>query len=953
MYSPEPCEPGQLIADDRFQLARVVSNRAASAVWLAEDMASDAELVWVEIPFQRLLDDTHFGDLLRAEFSASQYSNLLGLNFASELVEANDVTVLVTRPIDLPSLGDINRVIREEGEVTWLPEDIVSWLNPIGELLDELHEAGVVHRDLRPDTIYWDSVNQVILADVCLSAAAAKRELKYGRQLTSTGLAIGTPEYMAPELIVGTTKEATGAADQYSLACTIYELLSGQPPYQGRTPTQTLLSQTRDKIPDLSELRPDLDPVVVEVLNRAFSKDPSKRFGTCGQFAETFEAAALGEPLPVFDFERRNLGIELPVEKEAPAVDVPIVEEPPPRPPRTRVKLAILGTVVGAPVLAVIGFLAYSLFGSPAPEPPAPAPKAVKKLGTVRQRLARKLLPSVRATTLKETFTSIAKSNDFTPRIDEEALAELGISLDEKVPPIVGQARGDHTLHEMIKSKPGLCIRAGQKANTLVLGKLQFATKGNGGKLLPLGEQAKHFPIAERLQLPMTSQPSANVGELAGHVAEASYSPCNLDTSVPAKPAKGTEAPPPISTRNRSAYDSLMDLKNLPAPEPLTAVVDEKKRTVTIATKSAAKGLEGTPIDQLKLPDDYAEAPPGLDPGGQEGAEGRGTDAGTDGQSMATRGVGVGNSEGMPAASLQSRSKIPPLVRISTDIGIRHLPRSETSLGMILLQVPVGDFSMGNLERFPEVKPDETPDHLVLIKKPVWVSQWETTLREFRAVLQRDPRPETASAAVHENGDGDLNRPATFVTWFDAVEFCNGLSQIEGFAPYYQLDAIERDSEGRIVSAAVSVTGGEGFRLPTEAEWEYTCRAGERFAKPLEELSSMIAETAWLEESSGPWLHGVEPVTRHHWQFTDLLGNAAEWCHDWYGPAEYSGNRLFDPQGPSYGEARVHRGGSFVDSADLARPTARARANPSVAYPWLGFRVARTEMETAATAAAK
>ncbi|GAA2261426.1 MULTISPECIES: formylglycine-generating enzyme family protein [Kitasatospora] len=160
--------------------------------------------------------------------------------------------------------------------------------------------------------------------------------------------------------------------------------------------------------------------------------------------------------------------------------------------------------------------------------------------------------------------------------------------------------------------------------------------------------------------------------------------------------------------------------------------------------------------------------------------------------------------------------------------------------------------------------------------------------------------------------------PVEGVSWWDAVRFCNALSRHDGFAPAYRIGA-----DGESVEWDASA---DGYRLPTEAEWEYACRAGTTGAHygPLDEV-------AWYRGNSHGRLHDVGGKQPNPWGFHDMLGNVWDWCWDLYDPAVY-------------GTYRVLRGGGWFDEHWSCRASARRRSHPSFQVDDVGFRVARSVM---------
>ncbi|MEV4618798.1 formylglycine-generating enzyme family protein [Asanoa sp. NPDC049573] len=157
--------------------------------------------------------------------------------------------------------------------------------------------------------------------------------------------------------------------------------------------------------------------------------------------------------------------------------------------------------------------------------------------------------------------------------------------------------------------------------------------------------------------------------------------------------------------------------------------------------------------------------------------------------------------------------------------------------------------------------------------------------------------------------------PVESVSWWDAVRFCNGLSAREGLTPAYRVDG-EDVSWDR---------AADGYRLPTEAEWEHACRAGTTGPRygPLDEI-------AWYRGNSGDRIHEVGGRQSNAWGFYDMLGNVWDWCWD-----------IYDAE--VYGSYRVLRGGGWFDEQWSCRASVRRRSHPTFRVDDVGFRVARTD----------
>ncbi len=250
--------------------------------------------------------------------------------------------------------------------------------------------------------------------------------------------------------------------------------------------------------------------------------------------------------------------------------------------------------------------------------------------------------------------------------------------------------------------------------------------------------------------------------------------------------------------------------------------------------------------------------------------------------------------------------------------------RTSNDLGMELVLVPADSFSMGSPETEDGHRADETL-HSVTLTRSYYLSACEVTQETFRRVLGYDP-------STHR-GRG---LPVHSVSWYDALEFCNRLSLLEGHDPAYRLEEVVRQGDTSIVSARVVFLGlgAPGYRLPTEAEWEYACRAG-----TVEARYGELERVAW---SGGDDLKAPEAVgTRRPnlWGLFDMLGNVSEWCWDVKGSYPVAAR---DPMGAAGDGPRVRRGGCLFEGADYCRAASRATNGPSYRTFFLGFRVARS-----------
>jgi formylglycine-generating enzyme required for sulfatase activity len=273
-------------------------------------------------------------------------------------------------------------------------------------------------------------------------------------------------------------------------------------------------------------------------------------------------------------------------------------------------------------------------------------------------------------------------------------------------------------------------------------------------------------------------------------------------------------------------------------------------------------------------------------------------------------GCGQGNRE--PAV----RAAAPPVVR--------------TAAGAEMILVPGGRFEMGSTGGAP----DEVPVRAVQISAFL-LDRCEVTQAQFAAVQLPDPSHFKAPV-----------NPVDQANWTDAARFCNERSRAEGLQPCYDEKTWECD------------VAADGYRLPTEAEWEYACRAGSRTQYSCGDDPRALGVYAWFDGNAGNRTHPVGQKQPNPWGFHDLHGNVAEWCNDRFDASAYAEGAAQDPRGPATGgQGRVVRGGSWKSAAAGCRSAGRAGdqsvLDTCLASDALGFRCARKAPPAAPPAALK
>jgi formylglycine-generating enzyme required for sulfatase activity len=277
--------------------------------------------------------------------------------------------------------------------------------------------------------------------------------------------------------------------------------------------------------------------------------------------------------------------------------------------------------------------------------------------------------------------------------------------------------------------------------------------------------------------------------------------------------------------------------------------------------------------------------------------------------------------------------------------------RVSRSTGLEMALIDAGEFLMGAAET-ERGRAGETR-HRVRITRPFLMGTYEVTQDEYRRVMEAEPSWFSGPGAGKDRVAGEDTRrfPVENVTWYDAVAFCNRLSELDGYRPYYEMAGVRREA-GSIVGAGVAAAGGNGYRLPTEAEWEYACRAGTgtmfHFGGPGDGRKANFKGPSSTGYGSPAKETGLGRTARvgsydpNPWGLFDMHGNAGEWCWDRYDKDYYAASPADDPGGPDAGVHRVLRGGSWLVTYTSCRSACRFWLTPDERKEYTGFRVART-----------
>ena len=849
--------------------------------------------------------------------------------------------------------------------------DVLPVIQQVADALDYAHAQKIMHRDIKPGNIMIDSAGSVKVLDFGLAAQIHTSMTRVSMAYHGTS---GTGPYMAPEQWRGRAQGA--AADQYALAVMAYEMLAGRLPFESTDPSVLREAVLNDTAEEIAEL-----PAAAQAaLKRAMSKEAADRFNSCADFAAALGGAKVAKAKKVssgksggawkwiaavivlaliaagafFALNRTSATPTAPTPADIAAGQQAAEEKASEAEQQKNLdkKHAALLTKL-EPLKAQIQSNPWHTWGQnfdkqwselqlqettaknstrldnkvEALEKAVAAAVWIVTNAPKREK-ARKLIEAGNdhksaadqyepMTFAKDLYTAaganMTEGKDAYEKGDfETALAKLQAGLDgyAKAKEAAYQSKLKFHLDEVETAKKN---GDWAKVKSIAMNSIHPLDAGKAQTLIEQAErELKGIALATELKNARTALEEkrwddvrtfagaaqriaaddpdaadllkkANEGEVAQLLAEA----------VAAKEGKDWEtalAKVNAVLKIESGNQAALTLKNeaethLGPTLQITATVDGASVLATVKI-GADTWSAGDTISNLKADSSY------------------------------TAHLSYRRGETEYTGELSFSCNWKGLVQKTVALkkwefsGVVTLPGG---VQLKMIKVEPGSFMMGS----ENGESDEKPVHRVTLTKPYYLGETEVTQAQWRAVMGTtvEEQRDKADTSWPLRGVGD-NNPIYYVNWHEAMAFCQKLND-EGRAPR-----------------------GWKFTLPTEAQWEYAARGGNKSRGYTYSGSNDVDDVAWYTSNSGNETHAVRQKGANELGLYDMSGNVYEWCLDWYGSRSYSSGAVTDPQGPQSGSDRVLRGGGWHYSAQPCRSAYRFNYYPDSRNHYYGFRLA-------------
>ena len=947
--------PGQTVFG-RYTLLRSLGRGGMGVVWLARDAQLEQEVALKFLPEALAHDPAAINDLKRETRRSLQLTHPHIVRIYDFLEDGRGTAAVSMEYVDGATLTQ--RRLERPAQV-FSPAELQPWVEQLCEALEYAHaKAKIAHRDLKPANLMIDARGDLKVADFGISATLSETATRASQRVGSSG----TPVYMSPQQMLGEKPAATD--DLYSLGATLYELLTGKPPFYAGN----IFVQVEQKVPpSLAARRAELEvgkeleatggrlapiPAAWEAtIASCLAKDPKKRPSSARAVAACLRGdgppalAADDATVPLRRSTRMRVrwpfwaALLCTLSVAGWHLGGPWLKPTPP--PDRAAQIRSDTATQDRPAEAAPGPVGPDL-GQAAAEKAAAEAQAEKarqaaeaearaKAEQVKQAAAAEAAQRAKVEREKQAEEEAARLRAERERQAAEEAARKQAAQEKQAAEAAARAQAERekaAAEAQAEKARQAAARGGLVVRTEPLGAEVSVGEGIQGtaplllKQLALGK----YPVRVRLAgyeewtgeaevktdefaevaatlarsagtLSLGSLPSGVEVEIRGERLEApgeSFAPKKLKT--PAKVELPTGAY--TVTFRRAGWPEQAQTVTVPRKATATATAEFVPGALTVTSEPSGAEIVGHGQVLATTPQTWSDLPPGrcqleLRQAGYQPA--------------------TVSGEVVARQTLRLSAKLEKLAGPTAGSAMT-IP----DLKLELVPIPAGRFAMGSTNG----DSDERPVTQVELTRPFWLGKTEVTQAQWEAVMGDNPA--TFKGA---------NLPVESVSYDDALAFCR------------KLTARER--------AAKRLPEGYEYTLPTEAQWEYACRAGTTgdysFGNSADELSrygnycdrSNTNDFDWKDRSHDDGYDKTAPVGSYRpnaWGLYDMHGNVWEWCLDWKG--DYAGGTVRDPVGPSSGANRVLRGGSWFDSAGRCRSANRGNNGPGGRSDNLGFRLA-------------
>jgi formylglycine-generating enzyme len=805
------------------------------------NIVMDGEPVALKLLKPEFAKDAAYRRLFKREAESASALTLPGISKIRDVVMTEDILALVYDYVEGHSL---EQEIPKDGMTL---VEVLDILEPIADALDRFHDAKIVHGNIVPRNILIKKNGDAILTDM-----GTHKQAKW-MQSTDVGI------YRSPEHI--RSRQSSRHSDLYSLGLIVYQMLSGQLPWDPRLKEEKILwLKDIDRLVPLSTCVPKVDVELLAMVMNMLMADPAARPKRCSEFIRVLQES---------------------IEREEQSTEIPYVD----------------------------------------PEVLAKAKKEVSELDRLLAGLSKKLSTKeqkiidsrrVRDTTIQR---SQKKHEDvlapWTARVQEadEGLAKLVGEVGKALFSEVGEQEG--ILRERQAAILGSLHRVHVK-DFFMLGLILFVL------LLTILDLVSPLPLIAFFVVD-TFCCLLFLGNFFFELHQSDSRKwywkthwIDFITSIPIPPGLGNTGLIRAGRALRLVrMFRMIQFSNLLRVFKLSKKAKEKHDQQVAAAEAELDALRLEFDKQKEKADERLTASVEKARDSYEGLEAK----------LSNELIPLREEHGEQEDRLMKLGEIHPKL-----LGFRAkkpFSRADVIVGraeveMILL--PRGNYMMGAMLHDEDSDYDENPSHMVTVNKEFWFGTVPVTQALYRAMTGKNPSFFKSPF-----------RPVETVSWFDAVRFCNALSAREGLPPVYELDSIN-DDDANVRWNRASV----GYRLPTEAEWEYAARA---LKEDIYCGSDEVEDVGWFADNSEEQTQEVAQLEPNAWGLYDLSGNVWEWCWDWKGP--YTDVSMVDPTGPTDGMGRVFRGGSWIVDHTRLRVTCRGFERPHNRLDGIGFRIVR------------